>query len=82
MATKLTLSADEEIVKRAKRLAKEQKTSVSALFDRFIRSATAEPKKSRAIGRLTRKATGMMKLPAGKTDRELIEDALIEKYGL
>jgi Family of unknown function (DUF6364) len=81
MVTKLTLSADEEIVKRAKRLAKEQGTSVSALFERFVRGATEEPKK-RKIGPLTRKATGLAKLPKGKSDREILEEALMEKYGL
>lgn len=76
------MSAQKEIVKRAKRLAKEQGTSVSALFERFVRAATETPnKKSRPVGRLTRKATGVIKLPKGKTARGVLEEALLEKYG-
>lgn len=82
MITKLTLSADREVVKKVKRLAREQGTSVSAIFDRFARAVTSPPKKPHKIGPLTRKATGMIRLPKGKTDRELIEEALLEKYGL
>jgi len=33
------------------------------------------------LGPLTRKATGIVKLPPGKTDRELLEEALVEKHG-
>jgi len=35
---KLTLNADREVIEQAKRLAAERRTSVSALFSRFIRA--------------------------------------------
>jgi len=35
----------------------------------------------RPLGPLTRKATGVITIPKGKSDRQLIEDALSEKYG-
>jgi hypothetical protein len=43
---KLTLSADEDVIRDAKRLARRNKTSVSAMFSRFVRGM-AKPKKAR-----------------------------------
>ncbi len=34
-----------------------------------------------ALGPLTRKALGLAKLPPGKSYREILEEALLEKYG-
>jgi hypothetical protein len=34
------------------------------------------------IGPITRRATGLVKLPPRKTDRKLVEEALEEKYRL
>lgn len=78
--TKLTLSADDELVEQAKRLAAESGTSVSSLFARFVRAALQEESRTAEPGPLTRRATGLAKLPAGKSDRELIEDALAERH--
>ena len=80
--TKLTLSADAKVVEKAKRLAAEQQTSVSAMFGRFVRSVTTETPGDKPLGPLTRKATGLITLPRAKTDRQLLEDALLEKHGL
>jgi hypothetical protein len=82
MATKLTLSAERDLVRKIKRFAREQGTSVSAIFDRFARTVTSPPKKPRRVGPLTQKASGVISLPKGKTDRQLIEDVLSERYGL
>lgn len=79
---KLTLSMDEETIKEAKRLAAEQGTSVSAMFTRLVRAMAHEPGKDIEIGPITRRASGLVQLPEGKTDKELLVDALTEKYGL
>ncbi|MFO8008583.1 MAG: DUF6364 family protein [Candidatus Brocadiia bacterium] len=79
---KLTLSMDEETIKEAKRLAAEQGTSVSAMFSRLVRAMAHEPGKDIEIGPITRRASGLVQLPEGKTDKELLVDALTEKYGL
>jgi hypothetical protein len=79
---KLTLSMDEETIAEAKRLAAESGTSVSAMFARLVRAMAARPEAGIPIGPITRQATGLVKLPDGKTDRELIEEALMDKYGL
>ena len=81
---KLTLGADEEVIRQAKRLAAENHTSVSSMFSRWVLSMTRrrKQKSGEPIGPLTRKALGLAKLPADKSDRELLEEALAEKYGV
>lgn len=78
---KLTLSVDEETIKQAKRLAAERGTSVSAMFSRLVRAMAHKPGQEIEIGPITRRATGLAKLPPDKTDRELLQEALEEKYG-
>ena len=80
--TKLTLSVDEAVVAKAKRIAAANGTSVSAMFSQFVESVATERKGRRKVGPLTRKASGLAKLPAGKSDKELLADALAEKYGV
>ena len=79
---KLTLSADPEVIAQAHRLAKERGTSVSALFSRWVRFLSRRRGGRPALGPLTRKASGLAKLPRGKTERQVLEEALLEKYGL
>ncbi len=85
MATvKLTLSADERVVRKARQLARTHKTSISSMFVRFV---LAMAKREEAggetpLGPLTVKALGVAKLPADRSDRELLEEALMEKYEL
>lgn len=81
--TKLTLSADALLVRQAKRLAKEQKTSVSGMFSRYIENLVKVRRLDvHALGPLTRRASGMVKLPKGKSEEEILHQALAAKYGL
>jgi hypothetical protein len=79
--TKLTLSADKELVRQAKELARERGTSLSAMFDRFIRSILLGNTNAESSGPLTSQALGLVRLPNDKTDNELLEEALTEKHG-
>ncbi len=79
---KLTLSADESIIKKAKQLAEEEGTSVSAMFDRFVRLLLARRANDPAVGSIALKATGVITFPDGKQEREILEEALDEKHGL
>ena len=80
--SKLTLTADASIIDAAKRLAAARNTSVSALFSRLIESMQAEQGATNAdLGLLTQRASGLVSLPEGRSDRELLADALTEKYG-
>jgi hypothetical protein len=79
--TKLTLSADKKLVAQAKKLAAKEGTSLSSMLSRFLR-AMIEEKGSEKPGPVTRAATGLVTLPAGKSDSELLEEALSERHGL
>ena len=81
--TKLTLSADEKVIRKARQLARKNHTSISAMFSRLVlaMSRRGELKPQPELGPLTRRALGLVKLPPGKRDREILEEALMEKYG-
>ena len=78
--TKLTLTADRALIEQAKKLAEEEGTSLSALVSRMLR-ALASARSSREVAApLTRKATGLIRLPEVAEDNRLLEDALAAKY--
>ncbi len=79
---KLTLSADPEVIAQARKLAAESGTSVSSMFERFVRLLAAGRRSGRPLGPIARKASGMIRLPEGRSEREVLEDALLEKHGL
>ena len=79
---KLTLNADPEVIEQAKRLAEESGTSVSSIFERFIRLLGRRRSGRQRFGRLTRQASGLITLPRGKSERDVLADALAEKYGV
>lgn len=80
--TKLTLSVDEKVVAQAKRLAEQNRTSVSAMFSQFVQALAMGQGTPAGIGPLTRRATGLAQLPADKDSHDLLTDALMDKYGL
>ena len=80
--TKLTLSADKELVQEAKKLARQEGTSLSSMFARFLQAVLRGRRRKERPGPLTGKATGLVKLPPHKSDRDLLEEVLSEKYGL
>jgi len=77
---KLTLSAEADVVNMAKRLAEARGTSVSAMFSQFIRALANDSQAVSKIGPKTRRLTGIAKPRRGKTDRQVLEDALIQRY--
>jgi len=79
---KLTLSVDPEVIDQAKRLAAESGTSVSALFERFVRLLARKRPKAQRLGRITREATGLISLPPDQSERDVLAEALAEKYGI
>jgi len=78
---KLTLNVDAEVIEQAKRIAAEQGTSVSALFGRFIKALADEQEQRKPLGKLTRRASGLIDLK-GRSDKAVLAEALQEKYAL
>ena len=77
--TKLTLSVDENTIQLAKQKAAENNTSISAMFSEYITSL-AKDSTGPAIAPLTQKATGLVELEPGKSDKELLAEALAERH--
>jgi Family of unknown function (DUF6364) len=77
---KLTLSMEEDVVDKAKQIAEANKTSVSAMFSQFVQSMVVHGMRPTKIGPLTRKLSGMVKLPPGKDYKDLITDNITDKY--
>ena len=80
--SKLTLSIEPSVVEKAKQMAEANNTSVSAMFTRFVEAASADRGRRRKIGPLTRKLSGIIELPPDKDYKELLADALADKYGV
>jgi len=78
--SKLTLYADTKVVKRAKKFAARQNTSLSAMVGRFLKMVTEQPKVEE-LPPLTKRMAGLAKIP-DRPLRELMEEALEEKYRL
>jgi hypothetical protein len=83
MYTKLTLNIDQNVIENAKKYAKHQKVSVSKLVEEYLSSislSTNEKVEYNSLGPITKKLVGIIKVK-GKTDyKELLTDALMEKY--
>jgi len=81
--TKLTLSVTEETRDRAKELAAREGTSVSSMFSRFVQAMdqTQPSRNDIPIGPLTRRLSGLLKLPEGRTWEEVLDEAIMERHG-
>jgi len=81
---KLTLSMEEGDIRAARRIARDHGTSISGMFSKLVRMMARRrpvPPKSEELPPLTRRLTGIVALPKGKTDREVIEDAALARHG-
>jgi hypothetical protein len=79
---KLTLSVDEDVIREAKRIAAEQNTSVSAMFSRFVQAMAHDAASGTKLGPLTRRLTGVARLPEGASAQDVLNDALLDREGL
>lgn len=82
MKRNLKLTLEESVIADARRLAAERGQSVSAMFSDLVRAMAGTSSWREEIPPLTTRLTGIISVPAGMTDRELITDALLERYGL
>jgi uncharacterized protein DUF6364 len=78
--TKLTLSVDKAVVEQAKRIAEANGTSVSAMFSQFVEAMAQGKRAGIRPGRIARQASGLVKLPSSKADKELLAEALATHF--
>ena len=60
---KLTLSAPEDVIEKAKQTAARNGTSVSAMFTRLLTAAAQAGEDQNPLGPITLEATGLIRLP-------------------
>lgn len=81
MDTKLTLSMKKKTIEKAKAYARNHKTSISQLVEKYLETiATNERMEFENLGPLTRSLIPASGLSSGLSSKELISDALAEKY--
>lgn len=76
---KLTLTMERGVIRKAKRVAELRHSSVSSMVSEYLIGLDDEEFMARLTPRV-RKMVGIVTLPEGKTYRELLEEALTEKY--
>ena len=80
--TKLTLSADRELIAEAKRIAARRNTSVSAMVSRMFRAVAARDSTVDRLPPITTAASGLIQLSGTPDDQVVLENALAERYGV
>lgn len=70
---KLTLSAEPDVIAEPHRLAELQGTSVSATFSRIVRLLSNRDRERPRPGRGGKKSSGLIQLPDGNSERDLLE---------
>lgn len=83
MNTKLTLSVNQLVVEEAKKYAKSSGKSLSNIVEEYLKSLSKveQPNKKKATLKIIKELKGSVKMPKDdKSYKELLEDALLEKY--
>lgn len=81
MTTKLTLSIDEEIVKKAKRISQFRGKSVSKIIEEYIISLPEkEPKKTSSIREISNMLKDGTSIPEDVNYKEFIREKRYEDY--
>ena len=80
-AGRLTLSADQDSIVLAHKLAKSEGTSISAMFVNYIKSRSQTKSVGRRLSPLAKEASGMLaSLPNDFNHKTVMSDILSEKY--
>ncbi len=83
MNTKLTLSIEQEVIEAAKDYAKNHGRSLSNIVEEYLKALSEQKttKKKAELSKIVSDLKGSINLPKdSETFKELLQDALIEKY--
>ncbi len=81
MQTKLTLTVSEGVIETAKDYAKKNKRSLSNVVEEYLKSLSTKKKKKSKYHGIVQELKGSVKMPKDfKAYKEILQDALIEKY--
>jgi hypothetical protein len=81
MYSKLTLNIDQDVIENAKIYAKNNKRSVSKLVEEYLASISDKNTiLNKPLGPITKEIAGIIKVEGNIDYKELLTDALLEKY--
>jgi hypothetical protein len=80
MDTKLTIKLDDDVITRAKRYAKNRKTSLSKMIESYLDTVTKPDSKKIKITPLVKSLSGVIKLPVDYDYKKDYADYLTKKY--
>ena len=81
MTTKLTLTIEQGVIKKAKTYAQKKGRSLSGLVENYLRSLASKENKNDDISPRVRRLTGSIKLPKNFDYKKTLEQELLKKYG-
>jgi hypothetical protein len=81
--TTVTFAADEDLVRSAEKIASQNQTDLPSMIKRYLSALimTQEPLDEAKLPPITRSAIGLFKGIPDKSYKELLTEALVEKYG-
>lgn len=80
MPTKLTLSVDKEIIRKAKKAASRQGKSLSKLVEGYLQHLGHEPMENEISNPVLKELSGSIHVPAKFDMKEALREALVKKY--
>lgn len=82
MNTKLTLTIEQEIIKRAKEYARSKNRSLSDIIENYLKMLTKEEKAtdSRKLNPIVKSLKGSFKIPKNMDYKKELRDRLDQKY--
>ena len=82
MNTKLTLTIEQEIIKRAKDYAKEKNRSLSDIIENYLKVLTKEEEKqkNKKLNPVVKSLKGSFKMPKNMDYKKELRNRLEEKY--
>ena len=82
MNTKLTLSIEQDVIESAKDYAKRHGKSLSSIVEEYLKALVKDKsfKEKRELSKIVKDLKGSISLPKDKSYKDLLQDALIEKY--
>ena len=80
MDTKLTIKLNNDVINRAKKYARDRKTSLSRMIESYLDSVTGKEDEDVEITPLVKSLSGVIRLPEDYDYRNDRTDHLIRKY--
>lgn len=82
MNTKLTLTIEQEIIKKAKEYAKDKNRSLSDIIENYLKALTREEKKQRSkkLNPVVKSLKGSFKMPKNMDYKKELRNRLEKKY--